>query len=158
MLIWWYRLFQIRFENGLGPSVWRNIIIYPKAKCATKDPFVPLNYRVISLLSCVSKTNFNMLNNRIVKYCNLMGIFQKNKISSGKIGLVKVIYIPSQLLSETVTENKGTLLINAISWIELNGSLRSGWFENICGVRQGDCLSPTLFNLYIIWLCIWLCT
>ena len=41
------------------------------------------------------------------------------------------------------------LLTHAISRIELNGSLRSEWFEIICGVRQGDCLSPTLFILYI---------
>ena len=104
---------------------------------------------------------------------------------SGKIGLVKIIYIPSQLLSEIVSlKNKGTycafidmekafdrklllykllnhnidgkmyksiktLLTNTLSCIELNGSLRSEWFENVCGVRQGDCLSPTLFSLYI---------
>ena len=30
------------------------------------------------------------------------------------------------------------LLPHAISRIELNRSLRSEWFENICGVRQGD--------------------
>ena len=42
-----------------------------------------------------------------------------------------------------------TLLTNTLSCIELNGSLRSEWFENVCGVRQGDCLSPTLFSLYI---------
>ena len=42
-----------------------------------------------------------------------------------------------------------TLLTNTVSCIELNGSLRSEWFENVCGVRQGDCLSPTLFSLYI---------
>ena len=41
------------------------------------------------------------------------------------------------------------LLTHTTSCGELNGSLRSEWFENICGVRQGDCLSPTLFSLYI---------
>ena len=42
-----------------------------------------------------------------------------------------------------------TLLTNTSSCIELNGSLRSEWFENVCGVWQGDCLSPTLLSLYI---------
>ena len=40
-------------------------------------------------------------------------------------------------------------LLTHTSCIELNGSLRSEWFENICGVHHGDCLSPTLFSLYI---------
>ena len=75
VLIWWYLLFQVCFENSLVPSIWRNAIIYPIPKCAIKDPFVPLNYRGISLFSCVSKTYSSILNNRIVKYCNLMGIF-----------------------------------------------------------------------------------
>ena len=41
------------------------------------------------------------------------------------------------------------LLTHTTSCIELNWSLRSEWFEKNCGVRQGDCLSPTLFSLYI---------
>ena len=40
-------------------------------------------------------------------------------------------------------------LLDAISCIELNGSLRSEWFGNVCGIRQGDWLSPSLFSLYI---------
>ena len=188
VLIWWYRLFQVCFENGLVPSIWRNAIIYPIPKCATKDPFIPLNYRGISLLSCVSKTYSSILNNRIVKYCNLMGIFPEEQNGFWKnMSCQDHIYALTTVIRNRMTENKATycafidmekafdwvnrkllmyklltynidgkmyksikaLLTHTTSCVELNGSLRSEWFENICGVRQGDCLSPTLFSLYI---------
>ena len=41
------------------------------------------------------------------------------------------------------------LLGKTQSCIELNTCLRSEWFSINSGVRQGDCLSPTLFSLYI---------
>ena len=104
------------------------------------------------------------------------------------LGLVKIIYIPSQLLSEMVSlkrkEHTGhsfiwkklsiwstenffctnynidgkmyksikTLLTNTLSCIELNGSLRSEWFENVCGVRQGNCHQHCSACISMIWL------
>ena len=46
-----FKLVQFCFNNGLVPTIWEQAIIKPIPKGATKDPFVPLNYRGISLIS-----------------------------------------------------------------------------------------------------------
>ena len=43
------------FIKNVIPSIWRKSIITPIPKSASKDPCVPLNYRGISLLSCMYK-------------------------------------------------------------------------------------------------------
>ena len=109
VLLWWYRLFHICFENGLVLSIWRNAIISPIPKCATKDPFAPLNYRGISLLSCVSKTYSSVLNNRIVKYCNLMEIFPEEQNGFRKNMFCQDhIHSLTTIIRNRLTENKGT--------------------------------------------------
>ena len=70
-----YRLFSYCFENSMVPSVWLKAIIKPIPKGADKDPYIPLNYRGISLTSCLSKTYSSLLNNRIVSYCNTLNLF-----------------------------------------------------------------------------------
>ena len=47
----------------------------PIPKRSNKNPYVPLNYRGISLISSVAKTYFSLLNNRIVHYCNELELF-----------------------------------------------------------------------------------
>ncbi len=68
------------------PSIWVKAIINPIPKGAGKDPFVPLNYRGISLLSCMSKTFTSLLNERIVKYCDDLGILadEQNGFRKGR--------------------------------------------------------------------------
>lgn len=86
ILIALYRVFSHLFDTGLVPSMWLNGIINPIPKGAGKDPYVPLNYRGITLLSCVAKTYTSMLNHRISKYCDTLGLiadeqngFRKNR-------------------------------------------------------------------------------
>ena len=42
-----------------------------------------------------------------------------------------------------------SILSNTKSCIQFDKFTRTEWFDNKCGVRQGDTLSPTLFSLYI---------
>ena len=60
------------FEHSVVPSVWLKGIVNPIPKSSSKDPLVPLNYRGISLLSCISKVYTAMLNTRIVQYCDTL--------------------------------------------------------------------------------------
>ena len=46
-----YTLFNVYFEKGMIPSV----VVSPIPHGAKNDPYTPLNYRGISLLSCVYK-------------------------------------------------------------------------------------------------------
>ena len=57
------------------PACWKKAIIKPIPKGSNKDPSVPLNYRGISLTSCVAKTYSSLLNNHIVDYCNGLELF-----------------------------------------------------------------------------------
>ena len=57
------------FLNNVIPSVWRRSVITPIPKGASKDPCVPLNYRGISLLSCLYKMYTSLLNQRLSLYC-----------------------------------------------------------------------------------------
>ena len=65
-----YKLFSVIFQTGNVPSTWLKAIVKPIPKGSGKDPLVPINYRGISLLSCVAKTYTSLLNQRIVKYCD----------------------------------------------------------------------------------------
>ena len=59
------------FRLSIVPSSWQKAIIAPIPKSSTKDPYVPLNYRGISLLSCFYKTYSALINNRLTKHCEL---------------------------------------------------------------------------------------
>ena len=64
-----YRLFNLCFEYGKVPAIWQKAIISPVPKSAMKDPHVPAEYRAVSLLSHVGKLYSQVLNNRIMSYC-----------------------------------------------------------------------------------------
>ena len=57
------------FLNNVIPSTWRSATIAPIPKSASKDPCVPLNYRGISLLSCIYKMYSSVLNLRLTLHC-----------------------------------------------------------------------------------------
>ena len=65
-----YKLFKAIFESSVVPSIWLCAIIKPIPKGCDKDPHVPMNYRGISLLSCISKVYTALLNERLVNFCN----------------------------------------------------------------------------------------
>ena len=49
------KYFQKCFDSSFVPSIWLKSVVSPIPKSGTKDPHTPLNYRGISLLSCLSK-------------------------------------------------------------------------------------------------------
>ena len=57
------------FIKSIIPTIWRNAIIVHIPTSASKDPYVPLNYRGICLLSCVYKLFTSLLNLRISDHC-----------------------------------------------------------------------------------------
>ena len=61
-------LFQLIFDTSIIPSVWRKAIIYPILKDPSSDRRIPMNYRGISLLSCISKLYSALINNRLTTY------------------------------------------------------------------------------------------
>ena len=62
------------FSINLVPTMWKKAIIHPIPKSSSKDPHIPLNYRGISLLSCVSKVLTGILNDRLSQYNDLLEI------------------------------------------------------------------------------------
>ena len=52
------------------PSAWSEAIIIPILKSKESDPRIPLNYRGISLLSCISKLYGYILNQRLSTFLN----------------------------------------------------------------------------------------
>ena len=62
------------------------MFILPIPKSSKKDPYVPLNYRGLSLLSCVAKLYSGILNNRINMYCDMLDIIvdEQNGFRKGR--------------------------------------------------------------------------
>ena len=67
------------FVNSIVPSLWLKAIVQPIPKGSMRDPFVPINYRGISLLSCVAKTYTALLNERIVYFCEANSILAEEQ-------------------------------------------------------------------------------
>ena len=55
-------LFNNLFTHSCVPNLWLKSLIAPVPKGKDKDPNVPLNFRGISLISCVSKVYNGILN------------------------------------------------------------------------------------------------
>ena len=62
------------FNCHIIPSSWQKAIISPIPKSASKDPYVPLNYRGISLLSCFYKIYSCLISNRVSLHCENNGL------------------------------------------------------------------------------------
>ena len=81
-----HRLLNTCFQYSVMPSKWKMSIISPIPKGSDKDPYLPLNYRGISLNSCLAKVFSSILNKRIVSYCNELDLLvdEQNGFHAGR--------------------------------------------------------------------------
>ena len=67
-----YYFLRTCFTQYVVPVEWSRVIICPIPKDRSECMYDPLNYRGISLLPCITKLYSSILNNRIVKYCDVL--------------------------------------------------------------------------------------
>ena len=118
------KLYNLFFKYGMVPSVWLKSIINPIPKSATKDPHVPLNYRGISLLSCVCKGYSSILNRRISNYCEDHDLFadEQNGFRRGR-SCADHIFTLTSLIRNRLSDNLHTYscfidMQKAFDWID----------------------------------------
>ena len=79
------RYFNLCFIYSKVPSIWLKWVIAPVPKGGNKDPYVPLNYRGISLLCTMAEVYTAVFNNRINKhlYVNDLIVDEQNGFRKG---------------------------------------------------------------------------
>ncbi len=104
-----HALFQLCFDSGKVPTIWTKSIISPIPKNRTNDPRVPLNYRGISLLSCVYKLYSATLNTRLIKHLEDNDILhdEQNGFRGGR-SCQDHIFTLSSIIKNRINEKKST--------------------------------------------------
>ncbi len=106
------------------PSMWLKSVINPIPKGFNKDPFVPLNYRGISLLSCVVKVFSGIINKRIVNYCESNNIYEDEQNGFRcKSSCEEDIYSLTSIIRNKLSQNQSTYCCfidkqKAFDWVE----------------------------------------
>ena len=97
------------FEFSLVPGSWQQAIIAPIPKSSSKDPFVPLNYRGISLSSCFYKMYSSLINNRLSFCCesNDFIVDEQNGFRPGR-SCTDHIYCLSSIIRNRNADNLST--------------------------------------------------
>ena len=81
------KLFNICFDFSITPTCWSQSIISPVPKGSMTDKYVPLQYRGISLLSCVYKLYSALLNKRLYSFLDVRDWFDdaQNGFRGGQV-------------------------------------------------------------------------
>ena len=102
-------MYNICFESGLSPTKWSEAIIIPILKSSNSDPRIPMNYRGISLLSCIYKVYGHILNRRLEKFLENNNIlveeqngFRKNRSCMDHVFVLHSIIINRINMKENV--------------------------------------------------------
>ncbi len=124
VMIMLYKLYVKCFEYCILPSVWLKAIIVPVPKSSTKDPYTPLNYRGIRLLSCVCKVFSGIINKCITNNCEMMNIFvdEQNGFRKGR-ACIDHIFSLTSLVNNRLAQNKSTYacfidMQKAFDWVD----------------------------------------
>ena len=102
-------LFQLCFDIGKIPSIWRKAMITPILKDSKFDQRVPLNYRGISLLCCSAKLYSSVLNRRIERYLddNNLLVDEQNGFRKGR-SCEDHIFVLDSIVRNRLNENLPT--------------------------------------------------
>ena len=99
-------------------------IISPIPKGSDKDPYLPLNYRGISLNSCLAKVFSSILNKRIVSYCNELDLLvdEQNGFRAGR-SCEGHIYSLTSVIRNQIEQNRSVFgafidLEKAFDWVD----------------------------------------
>ena len=118
-----WKLISVSYKNSIVPSVWKTANIKPIPKGSSKDPYVPGNYRGISLISCVAKCFSSFLNIRLTKYCNGHGLLaeEQNGFRSNR-SCEDHIFVLNSIVENRLNDKKPTYcafidLEKAFDWI-----------------------------------------
>ena len=117
-------LFNKLIVKELVPSAWCKAIISPIPKCNTKDPKVPLNYRGISLLSCMGKLYSSIINSRISQFCEGNTLFSDEQNGfRPKRSCEDHIFVLSSVLRNRMSDNEQTFcafvdMQKAFDWVD----------------------------------------
>ena len=140
------------FMNNVIPSIWRLSIISPIPKSASKDPCVPLNYRGITLLSCMYKLYSAALNSRITSHCEMNDLLvdEQNGFRP-KRSCQDHIYMYFLLLSEIEKLRVKTHIVHlSISKKPLIGFLEIYYYTNYTTLSIYMVVYSIVFQQYIV--------
>ena len=180
-------LFNKIYDYNLVPKIWNISIVKPIPKSSLTDPYVPLQYRGISLLSTVYKLFSSLINSRIQNLAEQNRLiddaqngFRKNRSCEDHLyALTSIIrnrkrekldtfvtFVDYEKAFDRINRpllfyklrsmgfgGKMLSIIQSIYGnndvcVNVNGFI-SPSFQSQIGVKQGDSLSSTLFNIYI---------
>ena len=130
---------NICFKYSLMPTVWTLSIIKPISKSSTRDPHVPLNYRGISLLSCISNILSGILNNRLCEYYNTHNIIvdEQNGFRKGR-SCEEHVFTLTNIIKNRLSNGRSTFIAfvdleKAFDWVDRTLLFYKLLMENIDG-------------------------
>ena len=104
-----HKLIQKCFEYGIIPGMWLKALIVPIPKSNMTDPYNPLCYRGISLLSTIAKVYSSFLNKRIMKFCDSNNVIHDEQNGfRKKRSCTDHLFILSAIVRNRINETKDT--------------------------------------------------
>ena len=112
---------NVCFQYSIIPSVWNQADISLIPKSATKDPYAPLNYRGISLISCMYKLYPGLINQRLTSLMERGDLLvdEQNGFREGR-SCQDHVYVLSSIIRNRNTQNLSTYAAfeKAFDWVD----------------------------------------